>query len=235
MDFEKIKPAVEEIRLSEIQQERIVEACEKQKKKRFNYKLWIPVAAAAMFVVVIFSPGFIFRASKSADNMAEAEAPEDGKGFGYLEDSYAAEVNDEEIYVAVEDCVSQLAVSVQSQSVAVEVKSLFNSGVYRKIYSVIPSQFAWLVDSEEYEKWKKSVSATGGMAMLQFVEHFGISREEFDSANEAYASYLNSTFGYSILGKPASKSEQELEVFNAEVIYSFDKEKINEYYLASYN
>ncbi|MBR3819679.1 MAG: hypothetical protein IKJ41_11130 [Clostridia bacterium] len=234
MDFEKIKPAVDEIQLSEIRQERIIEACEKHKKKSFNYKLWIPVAVAAMFVVVIFSPGFIFRASKSADNM-EAEAPENGKGFGYLADSYAGEVNDEEIYVAVEDCITQVVVSAQSQTNAVEVKSLFNSGVYRKIYSVIPSQFAWLVDFEEYKKWEKSVSVAGGMAMLQFVEHFGITREEFDYANEAYASYINSTSGCSILGKPANKSEEELEIFNAEVIYSFDKDRINEYYLADYN
>ncbi|MBR3780005.1 MAG: hypothetical protein IKK63_02230 [Clostridia bacterium] len=232
MDFEKIKPAVDEIQLSEIQQERIIEACEKHKKKSFNYKLWIPVAVAAMFVVVIFSPGFIFRASKSADNMA---APESGNGFDYMADFFGADLADEEIYVAVEDCITQVVVSAQSQTNAVEVKSLFNSGVYRKIYSVIPSQFAWLVDFEEYKKWEKSVSVAGGMAMLQFVEHFGITREEFDYANEAYASYINSTYGYSILGKPANESEEELELFNAEVIYSFDKSRVNEYYLAGYN
>lgn len=234
MDFEKIKSAVDEIQLSEIQQERIIEACEKHKKKSFNYKLWIPVAAAAVFAVVIFSPGFIFRASKSADNM-EAEAPENGKGFGCLADSYAGEVNDEEIYVAVEDCITQGIISVQNQSASVTVDSLFNSGVYRKIYSVIPSQFAWLVDSEEYNDWSENITASGGMAMLQFVEHFGITREEFDYANEAYASYINSTYGYSILGKPANESEEELELFNAEVIYSFDKSRVNEYYLAGYN
>ncbi len=233
MDFEKIKPAVDEIQLNEIQQERIIEACEKHKKKSFNYKLWISVAAAAVFAVVIFSPGFIFRAEKSADNMA-AEAPENGKGFGYLADSYEGDVNDEEVYVAVEDCVTQIRVSVQNQSAAVTLDRLFNSGVYRKIYSVIPSQFVWLVDSEEYDNWSQTVTASGGMAMLQFVEHFGITREEFESANEAYAAYINSTSGYSILGKPASEAEEEVEIFNAEVIYSFDKEKINRYYLADY-
>ena len=140
MDFEKIKPAVEEIKLSEIQQERIIEACENHKKKSFNYKLWIPVAAAAVVTLVIFSPGFIFRASKSADNM-EMESPESGNGFYY---NYAA---DEDMFV-VEDHMADGAVSAQSQTVTVEVKSLFNSGVYRKIYSVIPSQFAWLVDCD---------------------------------------------------------------------------------------
>ncbi len=229
MDINKIKPAVEEIQFSEIQQQRIMEACEKHKRKSFNYKLWIPVAAAAMFAVVIFSPGFLFRAKE-----ADMAASENGNGFDYLADSYGGTINDEEIYVEVEDCITQELISVQNQSATVGAKSLFNSGVYRKIYSVIPSHFAWLVDSSEYEKWEKTVKASGGMAIVQFVEHFGITREEFDSANEAYAAYVNSTFGYSIIGKPASESEETLEIFDAELIYSFDKQRINEYYLADY-
>lgn len=208
MDFEKIKPAVEEIELTEIQQERIIRACENNKKKRFNYKLWVPVAVAA-FAVVIFSPGFIFRAGSKASDMA---APENGKGF------YYNNIDEEEIYV-VEDYLADGVVSVQNQSAAVETKVLFNSGVYRKIYSVIPSQFIWLVDYEEYKKWEKNVNASGGMAMLQFVEHFGITREDFDSANEAYEAYINSV-------------GESSEIFNAEIIFSFDREKINEYYLA---
>ncbi len=228
MDFEKIKPAVDEIKLSEIQQERIVEACEKQKKKGFNYKLWIPVAAA-VFVVVIFSPGFIFRAGSKASDMAAPENNYYYNSANGLADYAPDEDGRVEVYVADD------LLSVQSQSAAVTIDSLFNSGVYRKIYSVIPSQFAWLVDSEEYDNWAKAVKVSGGMAMLQFVEHFGITREEFDSANEAYAAYINSTLGYSILGKPASEAEEELEIFNAEVIYSFDKDRINQYYLADYN
>ncbi len=227
MDFEKIKPAVEEIQLSEIQQEKILEACKKRKRKSFNYKLWIPVAAAAMFAVVIFSPGFIFRASE-ADNMA---APENGNGILYQADCYADE---EMMNVAVEDCITEKVFSVQSQSVSVTVNKLFNSGVYRSIYSVIPSQFAWLVDSQEYEKWEKTVKASDGMAMMQFVENFGITKEEFNSANEAYEAYVDSTMGGAIRGIPGNEAEEEREIFNADIIFSFDKEKINEYYVADY-
>ena len=222
MDFEKIKPAVEEIIMSEIQQERIIEACENHKKKSFNYKLWIPVAAAAVFTIVIFSPGFIFSASKSADNMA---SPESGNGFLYLEDSINGAVYDKEIIydAAEEDCLS-----VQNQSAAVDSDVLFDNGIYREIYSVIPSQFAWLVDSDEYEKWKKSVDASDGMAMLQFVEYFGISREDFDTANEAYEAYLNDI-------NFSSDNPQKTEIFNADIIYTFSKEEIDHYYLESYN
>lgn len=222
MDFEKIKPAVEEIELSEIQQARIIEACERHKKKSFNYKLWIPVAAA--LIVVIFSPGFVFRAGSKASDMA---APENGKGF------YYNDADEQEVYVA-EDYLADGVVSVQNQSATVKTKALFSSGVYRKIYSVIPSQFIWLTDFEEYEKWEKTVNASGGMAMLQFVEHFGITREEFDYANEAYEAYINSTGESALHRKPENKAEESLEVFNAEIIFSFDKERINEYYLADY-
>lgn len=220
MDFEKIKPAVEEIMLSEIQQERIIEACENHKKKRFNYKLWIPVAAA-VFTLVIFSPGFIFRASKSADKMASAES---GNGFGYLADSVGNAADEEIMYdAAEEDCIS-----VQNQSAAIGSSVLFDSGIYREIYSVIPSEFICLVDSEEYKKWKTSVDASGGMAMLQFVEYFGISREEFDAANEAYAARLNEF-------KFSSDNPQKTEIFNADIIYTFNRETIDHYYLESYN
>lgn len=229
MDFDKIKPAVEEIQLSEFQQEKILEACKKQKRKSFNYKLWIPVAAAAMFAVVIFSPGFLFRASE-ADNMA---APENGKGFYYLADDYA-DAADEEINIAVEDYITEGIFSAQSQSVSVTVNKLFDSGIYRSIYSVIPSQFAWLVDSEEYEKWEKTVKASDGMAMLQFVEHFGITKDEFNSANEAYKAYIDNAFGGALSSKPQNEAEEVREIFNADVIYNFDRDKINEYYLADY-
>lgn len=230
MDFDKIKPTVEEINLSEIQRQKIIEACKKQKKKSFNYKLWIPVAAA-VFAVVIFSPGFFLIANNKAADMA---APESGNGFDYLADTYGGEINEEEVCVAVDDCITQGTISVQNQSSAISLKALFNSGVYREIYSVIPSQFAWLVDSEEYEKWKNSVDASGGMAMMQFVKHFNISREDFDSANEAYEAYINSTFGIAIKEKPANETEEKLEIFNADVIYSFDRETVNGYYLAEY-
>lgn len=224
MDFEKLKPAAEEIKLSEIQQERIIEACGKHKKKSFNYKLWIPVAAAAMFAVVIFSPGFIFRAGKSADNAA----PESGNGIHYND------VADEEDIYIIEDCLADSMASVQNQSATVETKALFDSGEYRKIYSVIPSQFIWIVDYEEYKNWEKNVDSSDGMAMLQFVEHFGITREDFDSANASYEAYINSTGERALHRKPESKDEEESEVFDAEIIYSFDKEKIDEYYLADY-
>ena len=152
-------------------------------------------------------------------------SPESGNGFLYLEDSINGAVYDKEIIydAAEEDCLS-----VQNQSAAVDSDVLFDNGIYREIYSVIPSQFAWLVDSDEYEKWKKSVDASDGMAMLQFVEYFGISREEFDIANEAYKAYISEM-------KMSAENPQKTEIFNADIIYTFSREEIDHYYLESYN
>ncbi len=226
MDFDKIKPAVEEIRLNEIQQEKILEACRSKKRKSFNYKFWIPVAAAAMFVVVIFSPGFIFRASE-ADLSASPEGGNYNNAAGA--DNKYAELADEEINIAADDYANEVC-SVQAQSVSVEIRSVFECNGFRSIYSVVPSQFAWLVDAEEYRKWEKTVKASDGMAIVQFVEHFKITKEAFDSANQAYAAYIDSIIGGALSGKPENSGDEKREIFNADIIYSFDREKIDEYY-----
>ena len=71
MDFEKIKPAVEEIALDDIQKARILNACKKQKRK-FNFKPIVGIAAAAAVItLVLASPGFLFRASKADDEALE--------------------------------------------------------------------------------------------------------------------------------------------------------------------
>lgn len=218
MDFDKIKPAVEEITLSEIQKERILEECRKEKRKKFNYKLWIPVAAAAMFAVVLFSPGFLFRA-KSDMSLATGTPFQD--------------VADEEKSLFDGLYFNSDISSQESFSIA-EADGLFEHDGYRKIYSTVPSYFSYLVDADEFESWKSTVSAENGMAMAQFVEHFGISREDFDTANTAYIAFIDSAYGGHIEGKPSTPEEEFVEIFNADIIYTFDRTKIDEYYSADY-
>lgn len=222
MDFDKIKPAAEEISLNDIQKESILAACRKAKRKKFNYKLWIPVAAAAMFAVVLISPGFLFRA-KSEDSAAL-----NNKNFAA---QYEAEIlADQENFYAESGngTVIQFSASLSAEK-------LFNSSGYRKIYAIIPDRFSWLVDADEYRRWKSGVKASGGMAMMQFVEYFNISREDFDAANEAYTAYLDSSLADGHLdGIPETAQQETREIFNADIIYTFDKAKIDEYYSADY-
>ena len=222
MDFDKIKPAAEEICLDELQKERILAACRQTKRKKSGYKIWIPVAAAAVFAVVLISPGFIFRAKSSND------AAENLNNSPLADQKIEFDAAEQEIFDTESGNGFYYSATLSSAS-------LFSSNGFRKIYSIIPEQFAWLVDADEYKQWETRVKASGGMAMLQFVEHFGISREDFDAANEAYAAYLdNSIIDGHLDGVPQSAEEEAREVFNADIIYSFDREKIDEYYSAIY-
>lgn len=197
MDFDKIRPAVEEIALDDIQKARILNDC-KSKKRKFNYKPLVGIAAAVAITVALFSPGFLFRASKSSENM-EADSAENGKGSYEL---YA----DQEI--AVDDSLTVTAADIP----------LFEADGFKEIYAVIPLEFSSLVNIDEYESWSATVTADGGMAMAQFVLDFNISREDFEAANELYneRTFINvsDTAAY----------------FDADVIYSFDREQIDSFY-----
>lgn len=217
MDFDKIKPAAEEISLDELQKERILAACRQTKHKKSNHKIWIPVAAAAVFAVVLVSPGFIFRAKSSDSAESFNNSP--------LADQKV------EFFADEQDVFDTEAGNGFYCSSSLSSASLFSCDGYRKIYSIIPEQFTWLVDANEYKIWKNRVKASDGMAMLQFVEHFGISKEDFNAANQAYTAHLDSCFIQGHVSEtPASSEEEEREIFNADIIYSFDRKKIDEYY-----
>jgi len=197
MDFDKIRPAVEEIALDDIQKAQILNAC-KNKKRKFNYKPLVGIAAAAAITVVLFSPGFLFRASKSSENMA-ADSAENGKG------SYELFADQE---IAVNDSLTVTAADIP----------LFEADGFKEIYAVIPLEFSSLVNIDEYESWSETLTADGGMAMAQFVLDFNISREDFEAANKLYN---ERTFAYT--------SDSAVN-FDADVIYSFDRERIDSFY-----
>ncbi len=200
MDFEKIKPAVEEIALSESDMEEIISSCD-GKKRKFNYRPLIGIATAAVITVVLFSPGFLFKASTplSSDNAAQESAEEEFDLY------YTADNKD-------------FAANISESGTGVIDTPLFEAEGYDEIYAVIPFEFSSLVSQSDYEEWKKSVTAENGMAMLQFIEHFEISPAVFAAANDEYSKRIQS---------PVSDA---VSPFNEEIIYSFDREAIDEYY-----
>ncbi|MBE6821252.1 MAG: hypothetical protein E7516_09420 [Ruminococcaceae bacterium] len=186
MDFSKIKPAVEDITLSDEQKEKILDAC-RGKKRKFNYKPLAFAAAAAVTVVVIASPGFIFRAGSSND------AAENVK-----EDYYDIASGGFYLYTADGDFSPQ---SAEENGAAADIP-VFKAEGFPEQYSVIPREFKALADSTEYENWVSGISPDGGMALMQFVKHFGVERSDFDNANIAYAARTG-------------------KFFNADEVYSF--------------
>lgn len=198
MDFDKIKPAVDEIALDDIQKAQILNAC-KNKKRKFNYKPLVGIAAAVAITVALFSPGFFFRASKSSENenMA-ADSAENGKGSYELYADQDIAVND-------------------SLTTSADIP-LFEAEGFYELYSIVPYEFSSLVSEKEYNIWKANVTADGGMAMAQFVLDFNISREDFEAANKLYneRTFINAS--------------DSAAYFDADVIYSFDREQIDSFY-----
>lgn len=206
MDFDKIKSAAQEIKLSDSEKLKMIEVCENSRtsKKKNRYVPAI-VAAAAAVVLVLFSPGFLFRASMKDSESMENMAAND---YEYLADQFVAE-----------DGMG--SISLQSSS---------NVG-YRSIYYEIPKEFRELVSEKEYSEWESRQIASNGMPVLDFVQFFAISREDFDKANTAYAQRVFEDFGMVPLLRAADCAEQEqAEIFNADVIYSFNITEIQEYY-----
>lgn len=109
---------------------------------------------------------------------------------------------------------------------------------YRSIYCSIPRPFANLVDLYEFEEWYDVViendpNKTEIMPMKLFVQEFNISREEFDKANLEWTKIIINGFHGTPMMNPQDFANQETdEVYNADIIYTFDDSLINNYYLS---
>lgn len=107
---------------------------------------------------------------------------------------------------------------------------------FRASYYDVTEPFQVLVSDEEYEAWRKEIYADGQdalkeMAMVSFVKHFNISREDFDRANKDWAEIMQDSSGEPSTYNPYDYPEQGYyELYNADIIYTFDNAKIDEYY-----
>lgn len=164
-DFEKIKPAVEEISLNDIQKAQILNACKGKRRQKSRIKPLLAAAAAvAVIAAAVFSPGFFMRANKSCDTASA----EDREYIGEAENISEAE---NKLYSSAGLSSDRLDDTLTCPAV--------------------PEQFARLVDRAEFEKWESGLSDENGSSLAQFVKYFSIPREDFDRANAEYASENN--------------------------------------------
>lgn len=109
---------------------------------------------------------------------------------------------------------------------------------YRSIYYSIPSPFWDIVDENSREDlygkyWEIPYSETNIMRMKIFVEEYKVPREEFDAANAEWARIIKEKLYGTPVINPQDYANQEFnEVYNADIIYTFNDEIINEYYLS---
>lgn len=80
--------------------------------------------------------------------------------------------------------------------------------------------------------WRETIDATTTaetMVMSQFVQHFGITREQFDKANLEWAKGIrDNLYGIPCINPKDYANQMTDEVFNADIIFTFDDDLIRE-------
>lgn len=109
---------------------------------------------------------------------------------------------------------------------------------YRQCYYNITYQLSLLVDKDELRSWEKEVLSKdpndiNEMVVKLFVQHFNISKEDFEKANLELAKVLYDPNSPPPSMNPKDYINQEMfEIYNADIIYTFNDDIINEYYLS---
>lgn len=137
---------------------------------------------------------------------------------------------------------SQVESSVEHTTKFEKSDSPFDDYKYRAIYYSISYPFVQLVGEDKYYDWWYSEydvipqNERNEMAMVAFVKAFNISREQFDKANAKHIQ-TDLESGRDIIENPSEyepgydRAKEVFEVYNADIIYTFDNELINSYYL----
>lgn len=107
---------------------------------------------------------------------------------------------------------------------------------YRVRYYSVPYQFILIVGRDKYEEWYNEYNLdnpddTNEMVIKKFIQYFDISKENFEKANLEFAKAISKGVICFPTMNPKDYADQETyEIYNADIIYSFDDDIINEYY-----
>ena len=107
------------------------------------------------------------------------------------------------------------------------------SSKYRQCYYHVPVYFIELVGEEEYHNWNNEIYEFNQdeIKMGSFVQYFSISKEVFEKTNLQMAKDFVEWGEKPTLRPLDYENQQTYEIYNADIIYTFDDEIINEYYL----
>ena len=102
----------------------------------------------------------------------------------------------------------------------------YSGGRFRPRFYQLTAHFSELVGREVSLIWQRSRSNEqyhNEAVVISFVREFNISREDFERANEEFARWIEST------NRTPNTSAQS-EIYNVDLIFSFDNERINEFF-----
>lgn len=107
---------------------------------------------------------------------------------------------------------------------------------YRDMFYSVPAPFVNLVGKETFFAWRETIDATSTaetMVMSQFIQRFGITREQFDKANLEWAKGIRDNLdGIPCINPKDYANQITDEIFNGDIIFTFDDDLIKEYYLS---
>ncbi len=105
------------------------------------------------------------------------------------------------------------------------------SGKYRQRYNNVPYDFVVLIGEEEFDRWYDEIYEFNPdkSQVVEFIQYFNISKEVFEKTNLQMA---KSFAEFNPTLRPMDyENQQTYEIYNADIIYTFDYDIINEYYL----
>lgn len=229
MDPKELKAAAEQLRLTEEEKQAMIDACAGRKRRPPVRRIAAIAAALLVLTALAAAPGFLFRAGRAKD-----PAPAEDYALMVEQEDKRSDENHME--------AASAASAVQPDGT--DATRAYGGGTmkqqrYRINYYDVPAPFVDLVGRKEYGAWYDQYilpyeqDDRNEMLMKQFIQHFHISREAFDKANLRWAILIRDKLDAVPKLSPKDYWDQETEeVYNADIIYTFDDEIINSYYLS---
>lgn len=119
---------------------------------------------------------------------------------------------------------------------------------YRRIYyESVSVFFAVLVDRDKLYEWEaeyyaenpnadglfevgEEITEPETMRIVEFIKHFNIPKEKFEEANNTWCHRMIKWGDVPVMNPKDYKEQEEFEVYNVDILYTFDYEIINAYY-----
>lgn len=104
----------------------------------------------------------------------------------------------------------------------------FDPGRFRGLFYSLPAPFVDLIGRDAYFAWldtRSQYEMDNINIAVSFIHDFNISREDFERANEELR------IGWSRLEGATPNQNSSYEIYPVDIIFSFDNELINEYFL----
>lgn len=238
MDFNKFSEAGRNIKLTENEKREIVNACrncgiDRHKPVSPNFKRTV---AAICALTIVLMAGVVL--TKHIGNGRQIPVGETDTSTVFSESTVSDIVHSEKSSETT--TTKDLPVIENGTSVEGDGGGNISTRKYRVNYYDVPYQFVLLVGEDDFWEWNENYNTedpdeTNIMVMKKFIQHFNISREDFDKANLNWTKTIQNEMGGKPIMNPKDFANQETdESYNADILYTFDDQIINDYYLSSY-